>query len=77
MRMDGSQVTQLTDGPFVDRGPVFSPDGRNIAFSRAGAGKNPDVYAMRADGSGVHLVYRSRGRSFSDFAPDWGRKPSS
>lgn len=76
MRPDGSQVTQLTDGPFVDRGPVFSPDGRSIAFSRAAEGSNPDIYAMRANGSGVHLVYRSRGRNFSDFAPDWGRKQS-
>lgn len=76
MRPDGSQETQLTDGPFVDRGPIFSPDGRSIAFSRAGAGSNPDIYAMRADGLGVHLVYRSRGRNFSDFAPDWGRKQS-
>jgi len=75
MRADGARVRRLTGGRDVDRGPVYSPDGRSIAFSRAGGGRNPDIYAMRADGSGVHLVYRSRGRDFSDFGPDWGPKP--
>lgn len=75
MRANGGDVTRLTSGRDVDRGPVFSPDGRSIAFARAAGGRNPDLYAMRADGSGVHLVYRSRGRYFSDFAPDWGPKP--
>lgn len=75
MRADGGDVVRLTNGRSVDRGPVFSPDGRSIAFSRAAGGRNPDLYAMRADGSGVHLVYRSRGRSFSDFGPDWGPRP--
>ncbi len=75
MRADGSQPTQLTDGPFVDRGPVFSPDGHEIVFSRSGGKRNPDLYAMRADGTGVHLLYASPGRLFSDFGPDWGPKP--
>ncbi len=75
-RADGGGAVALTDGPFFDRGPVFSPDGREIAFSRAGRGRNPDLYAMRADGSGLHLVYASRGRRISDFGPDWaGKEP--
>jgi Tol biopolymer transport system component len=75
MRADGSGVRRLTDGPYFDRGPVFSPDGRSIAFSRSRLGRNPDIYVMRADGSGTHLAYRSRGRLYTDFGPDWGPKP--
>lgn len=75
IRADGGGLTVLTHGPFVDRGPVFSPDGRNIAFSRAGKKRNPDLYVMRANGTGAHLLYASRARWASDFGPDWGPKP--
>jgi Tol biopolymer transport system component/quercetin dioxygenase-like cupin family protein len=74
IRAGGGDRTVLTHGPFVDRGPVYSPDGRSIAFSRAGDKHNPDLYAMRADGTGAHLLYASRGKLFSDFGPDWGPK---
>lgn len=76
IRADGSGRTQLTRGPFVDRGPVFSPDGRSIAFGRSGKRRNPDLYVMQADGSGVHLLYASRARWVSDFGPDWGPRPA-
>lgn len=75
MRANGGDPTQLTRGPFTDRGPVFSPDGRSIVFSRSGDGHNPDLYAMRANGTAPHLFYASPGRLFSDFGPDWGPKP--
>lgn len=35
---DGSDVTQLTDGDFDEREPVWSPDGQTIAFSSDRAG---------------------------------------
>lgn len=44
------RLNELTDNP-ADAEPVFSSDGRMIAFVRGG-----DVYAMRADGSGQHVV---------------------
>ncbi len=75
IRADGSRPTQLTSGPFADRGPVFSPDGRSIVFSRTGGNRNPDLYVMRANGAGAHLLYASPGRLYSDFGPDWGPKP--
>lgn len=43
-------LNQLTEDP-SDTEPDFSADGRTIAFVRAG-----DVWAMRADGSGQHLL---------------------
>ncbi|HEY1286244.1 MAG TPA: hypothetical protein VGF04_09160 [Solirubrobacterales bacterium] len=75
MRADGSRTRQLTSGPFIDRGPAFSPDGRRIAFSRSGGGRNDDLYSIAAGGSGLRLLYASRGALFSDFAPDWAPKP--
>jgi Tol biopolymer transport system component len=42
----GGHLNQLTDNP-ADTEPAFSPDGRTIAFARAG-----DVYSVRPDGSG-------------------------
>ena len=75
IRAGGGGRTLLTQGPFVDRGPVFSPDGRSIAFSRWGTKRNPDLYVMGANGGGAHLLYAGRGKSTSDFGPDWGPKP--
>ena len=53
VRPDGSGAERLTEG----WKPTWSPDGRRIAFARP-----PDVYTMRADGSGVRRVLRSRVR---------------
>jgi Tol biopolymer transport system component len=44
------RLNQLTENP-GDSQPDFSSDGRLIAFARDG-----DIYAMRADGSGQHLL---------------------
>ena len=53
VRPDGSGAERLTEG----WKPTWSPDGRRIAFTRP-----PDVFTMRADGSGVRRVLRSRVR---------------
>jgi Tol biopolymer transport system component len=44
------RLNQLTENP-ADSQPDFSADGRTIAFARGG-----DIWAMRADGSGQHLL---------------------
>ncbi len=75
IRPDGGGLTQLTRGDSTDRGPVFSPDGRSIVFSRSVGARNPDLYAMRPDGAGQHLLYASPNRLTSDFGPDWGPRP--
>ena len=46
----GGRATRLTRGKADDGEPAWSPDGRFIAFTRAGRGVH-DVYVMRADGS--------------------------
>lgn len=47
----GGAATRLTATPNEETNPVFSPDGRRIAFSRAN-GNDWDVYVAAADGSG-------------------------
>ncbi len=51
---NGTGLRRLTSGPVSDRNPVMSPNGRIIAFERAGiVGVEPHVYTMRANGAGV------------------------
>ena len=50
------RVRRLTEGPdWHDEKPVWSPDGRQIAFVSNRAG-NYDIYVMQADGSGVRRL---------------------
>lgn len=74
MRSDGSHVRRLTHTRFPVNngggeagGPVFSPDGRKIAFTRNG--KNfTDIFTMNADGSHVRRLTRTTGGRRSDGA---------
>lgn len=47
---DGSDVTQVTEGPYLDHRPSFSPDGRWIAFASNRSGK-AGIWRVPADGS--------------------------
>lgn len=47
--VDGRSVTQLTTDPAHDVMPVFSPDGRRVAFASDRAG-NWDIYVMSVNG---------------------------
>ena len=51
MKQDGSNLQQLTNGPFDDDSPAVSPDGSRIAFQRDG-----DIYVMNADGTGIRRI---------------------
>jgi TolB protein len=55
---DGSGLTNLTHHPANDESPVWSPDGRYIAFV-SNRGEMPELrrlYVMEVDGSNVRLV---------------------
>ena len=54
MNADGSAQRRLTRNPASDGAPVWSPDGRKIAFVNGGDPPlgNSEVFVMNADGSG-------------------------
>jgi Tol biopolymer transport system component len=63
---------------FLSFGPVFSPDGKKVAFEREGDKGDPDVWVMGADGTNptdvTPIPKRSRWRMESE--PDWGPRPA-
>ena len=63
MNADGSGLRNLTRNTVGDRNPVWSPDGRRIAFE-----SNWQINVMNADGSGQRRLTRNGGRNF---APAW------
>jgi Tol biopolymer transport system component len=52
MRGDGSRKRRLTRDNDLDSWPVWSPDGRKIAWTRQQDALSSAVYVMNADGSG-------------------------
>lgn len=65
--LDTKQMTRITQGEGSNEEPSFSPNGRAIAFSRAGQG----IFIANADGTGKPIkVY-----SGSTTGVDWGPAP--
>ena len=71
MRADGSHLHGLGTPGFT---PVFSPNGKKIAFERRTmGGRGSRIFVMRADGSHRHALSMPPHR-FNGF-PDWGPRP--
>ena len=72
VRADGSELTQLTDGPgggTDDRQPNWSPTGNRILFQRHLPGsENWDIYTMAPNGNDLQQGTTSR---FSDTDASW------
>ncbi|NVB81857.1 MAG: Tol-Pal system beta propeller repeat protein TolB [Kofleriaceae bacterium] len=65
--LDSKAMTRITQGQGSNEEPAFSPNGRAIAFSRAGQG----IFIANADGTGTPVkVY-----SGSTTGVDWGPAP--
>jgi Tol biopolymer transport system component len=73
MNPDGSDKTQITFNAFDDEDPVWSPNGRRIAFTRdfdpVRGQFDDDLFTMRADGSREHRVTQSPG--VQDLQAEW------
>ncbi|GGK39525.1 hypothetical protein GCM10008955_36690 [Deinococcus malanensis] len=57
---DGTGRINLTNHPAGDSNPVWSPDGRHIAFE-SNRDTNPGIYVMNADGSEVRSLTSTLG----------------
>jgi len=77
MGIDGSEITQLTFDESIKGWPVFSPDGKKIAFVSANEMRfwyNCEIYIMNVDGSGIkRLTYNDSNDGGPVFSPD-GKK---
>ena len=67
MNADGSSQTRLTNNTSNDYEPVWSPDGKYIAFVSDRDG-NDEIYLMKADGS---EQTRLTNNSVDDWYPVW------
>jgi serine/threonine-protein kinase len=63
-------LTRLTSDPGPDQRPIWTPDGRRIAFgSQRGSSKTSNVYWQRADGTGD--VQRLTESTYSQSPASW------
>ena len=73
MKLDGSEVTRLTNNSVYDGEPAWSPDGARIAFTSARDG-NSDIYVMNADGSEqTQLTHAAVNDGDANWSPDGTR----
>ncbi len=76
MDQDGSNVIQLTNHPDVDANPVWSPDGKRIAFSSLrdeppNTRGNSEIYIMDANGGNdIRLTNQPRVDGTPNWSPD-------
>ena len=72
-KVDGLSVTQLTSDDAEDAFPVFSPDGRNVAFASSRSG-SWDIYIMDRSGKKITQVTSGPAQDMHpSFSPD-GRR---
>jgi Tol biopolymer transport system component len=71
---NGTDFRQLTDDPYRDRLPRWSPDGRRIAFYSNRSGKY-EIWTIRPDGGGLQQMTDSKVGDATEFAwsPDGSR----
>lgn len=73
VRPDGSELKNLTDSPWQDTMPAWSPDGSKIAFISNRDGTDPatgqwDVFVMNADGTDAVNITQTEA---FERAPTW------
>jgi Tol biopolymer transport system component len=72
MKADGTGARKLATGPTQANNPVWSPNGKRLAFEavpRGGSSEfNTDIYVMNADGSGLKRITQE---PTLDSMPSW------
>lgn len=67
---DGANIKRLTVNAASDSSPLFSPDGKSIAFTSDRTGSS-QIFVISSDGSGLRQVtYHTAGYSLEDWFPD-------
>lgn len=70
INLDDSGLTNAPDDPgFYEEALTVSPSGEKIVYSCYDWSGEPDVFVMRADGTGVRQV-TDTSRAF-EWGPDW------
>jgi Tol biopolymer transport system component len=74
VRPDGTGLRKVTDDPAKDRGPRWSPDGKQIAFYSDRSGRY-EIWVIDPEGGNLRQVTKTEGRSlwFPTWSPD-GKK---
>jgi Tol biopolymer transport system component len=71
-RIDASEYRRLTDDPFRDRGPAWSPDQKRIVFYSDRSGVY-QLWTVRPEGSAPEQLVDVPGANFSTWSPDGNR----
>jgi len=74
MKLDGSEIRQLTNDVFRDRGVSWMPDGSRVIFYSARSGQY-DAWSIRIDGSGLTQLTKGLKVNFP-FASQDGQRMS-
>jgi len=67
-QMDGSDRRDITNNPFIDTSPTWSPSGKQIAFVSDREGGVNQLYVCDADGANVRRIVKEGGDADS---PSW------
>ncbi|MBN1571224.1 MAG: PD40 domain-containing protein [Acidobacteria bacterium] len=67
-KLDGSDRRNITNNPALDTSPVWSPSGKQIAFSSSREGRGGQIFICDVDGSNVRRIVKEGGDAAS---PAW------
>jgi len=71
MRPDGSNQVRLTNDKIEDVFPTWSPNGKEVAWTRGGLGPEGELWIVNADGTGKRqITFNTFSDAGASFSPD-------